>query len=177
MFILNLFRGSKNAVSYEPGQIIFREGEPGDSMYVILEGEIEIRVHDKAIDTSGPGQIIGEMALVDKSPRSATAVAKNRLQSRAGQRKAIQLYGPGDAPLCDYGDAHHVRPFAAAFPRIVAASPYSVRKKCLRKRWSPAFRRSFRGMPAKAGTPTPSFLPDVLMPTAAPPPRLPVPAA
>ncbi len=76
MFILNLFRGSKNAVSYEPGQVIFREGEPGDSMYVVLEGEIEIRVHDKTIDTSGPGQILGEMALVDKSPRSATAVAK-----------------------------------------------------------------------------------------------------
>ncbi len=76
MFILNLFRGSKNALTYEPGQVIFREGDPGDSMYVILEGEIEIRVHEKAIDTSGAGQIIGEMALVDKSPRSATAVAK-----------------------------------------------------------------------------------------------------
>ncbi len=76
MFILNLFRGSKNAVSYEPGQVIFREGEAGDSMYVVLEGEIDIRVRDKIIDTSGPGHIIGEMALVDKSPRSATAVAK-----------------------------------------------------------------------------------------------------
>ncbi len=76
MFILNLFRSSKNAVTYEPGQVIFAEGERGDSMYVILEGEIEVRVKDKVFDTSGPGQIIGEMALVDKSPRSATAVAK-----------------------------------------------------------------------------------------------------
>jgi len=76
MFILNLFRGSKNAVAYEPGHVIFAEGDLGDSMFVVLEGEVEIRVHDKVIDTSGPGQIIGEMALVDKSPRSASAVAK-----------------------------------------------------------------------------------------------------
>ena len=77
MLILNLFRGSKNAVTYEPGTIIFREGEPGDSMFVILEGEVEIRVRDKVVDTTGPGGLVGEMALVDKSPRSATAVAKN----------------------------------------------------------------------------------------------------
>ena len=76
MFIVNLFRGSKNAVTYEPGQVIFTEGEPGDSMFVVLEGEVEIRVHDKVIDTSHPGELLGEMALVDQSPRSATAVAK-----------------------------------------------------------------------------------------------------
>ncbi len=76
MFIVNLFRNSKNAVAFEPGQVIFREGEPGDSMFIVLEGEVEIRVRDKVIDTSGPGGIIGEMALVDNSPRSATAAAK-----------------------------------------------------------------------------------------------------
>ena len=61
MFIVNLFRGSKNAVTYEPGQVIFTEGEPGDSMFVVLEGEVEIRVHDKVIDTSHPGELLGEM--------------------------------------------------------------------------------------------------------------------
>ena len=76
VFILNLFRGSKNAVTFDPGQVIFSEGEAGDSMFVVLEGDIEIRVHDKVIDTAHPGELIGEMALVDKSPRSATAVAQ-----------------------------------------------------------------------------------------------------
>jgi CRP-like cAMP-binding protein len=76
VFILNLFRGSKNAVTYDPGQVIFSEGDAGDSMFVVLEGEVEIRVRDKVIDTTKPGEILGEMALVDKSPRSATAVAK-----------------------------------------------------------------------------------------------------
>ena len=76
MLILNLFRNSDRAVAYEPGQTIFREGEQGDSMYVVLEGEVEIRVKDRAIDTTGAGGIVGEMALVDNRPRSATAVAK-----------------------------------------------------------------------------------------------------
>ncbi len=76
MFILNLFRGSKNAVTYEAGKVIFREGEPGDTMFIVIEGEVEIRVKDKAIDTTGAGGIVGEMAIVDKAPRSATAVAK-----------------------------------------------------------------------------------------------------
>ena len=76
MLILNLFRNSDRAVDYEPGQTIFREGDQGDSMYVVLEGEVEIRVKDRAIDTTGAGGLVGEMALVDNRPRSATAVDK-----------------------------------------------------------------------------------------------------
>jgi CRP-like cAMP-binding protein len=76
MLILNLFRNSDRAVDYEPGQTIFREGDQGDSMYVVLEGEVEIRVKDRVIDTTGPGGIVGEMALVDNRPRSASVLAK-----------------------------------------------------------------------------------------------------
>jgi CRP-like cAMP-binding protein len=76
MLTLNLFRNSDRAVAYEPGQTIFREGEQGDSMYVVLEGEVEIRVKDRVIDTTGAGGIVGEMALVDGRPRSASAVAR-----------------------------------------------------------------------------------------------------
>ena len=123
MFILNLFRGSKNTVSYEPGQVIFREGEPGDSMYVILEGEIEIRVRDKAIDTSGPGHIIGEMALVDKSPRSATAVAKTACKVVPVNEKQFSFMVQETPHFAITVMRLDVRPFATAFPRIVAAVP------------------------------------------------------
>ncbi len=57
------------------GEAVFQEGEPGDCMYVILAGEAEIRVKGKYADTIGVGGIIGEMALLDNSPRSATVVA------------------------------------------------------------------------------------------------------
>jgi CRP-like cAMP-binding protein len=63
-------------MSVEPGYVVFREGDAGDSMYVVLEGELEISVKDKVIDTTGVGGIVGEMALVDHAPRSATCIAK-----------------------------------------------------------------------------------------------------
>jgi len=72
---IDLFRNTADFVSYEPGQVIFEEGQPGDVMYAIVEGEVEITVKGQSIDRVGPGGIIGEMALVDESPRSGTARA------------------------------------------------------------------------------------------------------
>ena len=71
MTTIGLFRNDENAVAVEAGQVIFQQG---DVMYVILEGQISISSHDKIIDTLGEGEIFGEMALVDDSPRSADAV-------------------------------------------------------------------------------------------------------
>ena len=61
---------------FSTGQHIFTAGQPGDTMYVVKEGEVEVVVNGKVVDTLGPGGILGEMALIDKQPRSATAVAK-----------------------------------------------------------------------------------------------------
>lgn len=58
------------------GADIFLEGEHGDRMYVVKEGEVELSVHGKAITTVAKGGIVGEMVLIDKKPRSATARAK-----------------------------------------------------------------------------------------------------
>jgi len=54
---------------------IMREGEPGEEMFILLEGELAITVQGRHIDTLGPGMILGEMAMVDDRPRSATATA------------------------------------------------------------------------------------------------------
>lgn len=69
-------RGEAGARSYAAGEAIFREGEPGDAMYAVVEGEVEIRKHDRVLETLEPGSVFGEMALIDRSPRSADAYAK-----------------------------------------------------------------------------------------------------
>jgi CRP-like cAMP-binding protein len=61
---------------YAAGDIIFSQGQPGDVMYIIKEGEVDIRLGDKILDTIGPDGFFGEMALIDDAPRSASAVAR-----------------------------------------------------------------------------------------------------
>jgi CRP/FNR family transcriptional regulator, cyclic AMP receptor protein len=57
-------------------EVIFAAGDRGDSMYVVRSGEVIIERDGKVLETLGPGGIFGEMALIDGSPRSATARAK-----------------------------------------------------------------------------------------------------
>ena len=76
MHTLTLFKNSKEYEMVPAGRHIFDEGQHGDLMYVVIEGEAEIRVRDRTVDTVGPGGILGEMALIDEKPRSATAIAK-----------------------------------------------------------------------------------------------------
>jgi CRP/FNR family cyclic AMP-dependent transcriptional regulator len=72
-----LFRQESNTVQLAPGDFLFREGEKGDKMYVLLEGEVDIFLGDFVFETAGPGALLGEMALIDDSPRTAHAVAKS----------------------------------------------------------------------------------------------------
>jgi CRP-like cAMP-binding protein len=72
-----LFRQETGALQLEPGDFLFREGDNGDKMYVLLEGEIEIFLGDFMLETAREGALIGEMALIDDSPRAANAVAKS----------------------------------------------------------------------------------------------------
>ena len=70
---INLFRHSTDAVTMEPGEVLFREGDPGDVMYAIVEGMVDLTVDGAIIRQTGAGGIVGEMALLDNEPRSATA--------------------------------------------------------------------------------------------------------
>lgn len=75
MNTLNLFKNADNVEEYSAGKTIFEEGQPGKVMYVVLEGKVEIRKHGQPISELGPGDLVGEMALIDSQPRSASAVA------------------------------------------------------------------------------------------------------
>ncbi|HLF28401.1 MAG TPA: ATP-binding protein [Anaerolineae bacterium] len=61
------------------GETLIEEGGPGDSLYIVVDGEFEITKrsgqHDIAVALRAPGEVIGEMALLDHAPRSATVRA------------------------------------------------------------------------------------------------------
>lgn len=76
MTTIGILRNKGDQQHFASGQTIFSEGEPGDVMYVIAEGELEVRARDRVIETIGAGQLIGEMALIDAQPRSATVIAR-----------------------------------------------------------------------------------------------------
>jgi F420-non-reducing hydrogenase small subunit len=67
---------------YERGSVVFRQGDPGDSMYIVQSGAVEIsRIQgerEMVIALREKGDFFGEMALIDKSSRSATAIAISR---------------------------------------------------------------------------------------------------
>ena len=71
-----LFRKESDTLQLAPGDFLFHEGDKGHKMYVLLEGEMEILLGDLVLETARPGALIGEMALIDESPRTANAVAK-----------------------------------------------------------------------------------------------------
>ncbi len=60
---------------YAPGEVIFEAGDGGTQMFIVRTGSVELRVDGEALETVGPGGMVGEMALIDAAPRSATAVA------------------------------------------------------------------------------------------------------
>lgn len=65
---------------FKAGETIFHEGDPGDSMHVIASGRAKISIEslegeEAILVTLGPGEVFGELVLLDGAPRSATAVA------------------------------------------------------------------------------------------------------
>src|ERR1043166_19578 len=66
--------------TYQAGAKIFQEGDPGDGLYIIVEGEVQITClvgqdQRRVLSQLGPGDFFGEMAVLDSQPRSATATA------------------------------------------------------------------------------------------------------
>jgi CRP/FNR family cyclic AMP-dependent transcriptional regulator len=71
-----LFSESKVIDHFDAGDTVFAEGSTGNYMYVVVEGTIDIFIGDRLIDVSGPGDLVGEMSLIDSRARSASAVAR-----------------------------------------------------------------------------------------------------
>jgi CRP/FNR family transcriptional regulator, cyclic AMP receptor protein len=71
----DLFRHEKETLNLAAGDVLFRAGDAAQEMYVVIEGLLEVQVGDKVVESAGAGAMLGEMALIDDSTRTATVVA------------------------------------------------------------------------------------------------------
>jgi serine/threonine protein phosphatase PrpC len=69
--VLNL----SELIKLEPDQVLFKEGDPGDALFIVVEGRVGIRKGPVELARLGPGGHFGEMSILDKGTRSAAAVA------------------------------------------------------------------------------------------------------
>jgi signal-transduction protein with cAMP-binding, CBS, and nucleotidyltransferase domain len=88
--ILDAIMAAGEERSYEPEQSVVREGEPGDELFVILDGEARIERGGNVLATFGPGEFFGEIAVLDGRPRSADVVAASALRCLTVSREVLR---------------------------------------------------------------------------------------
>lgn len=91
------------AVTFKKGDIIFCEYEPGDTFYLIQSGRVQIvKIMDdieKIIDILNPGEIFGEMAILEEAPRSASAIALDPVKALAFTRENFEVLMMGNPQI------------------------------------------------------------------------------
>lgn len=76
MDLLEVFKDTTDLASFPAGAVIFTEGEEGSHVYVVMQGELSISLKGKPLATVRPGEMVGEMALINSETRSASVTAK-----------------------------------------------------------------------------------------------------
>ena len=70
-------------VSFDPGEVLMRKGEPGDHYFLIADGEVEVSDDERLLRVCKPGDGVGEIALLRRVPRTATVVARTHVDGFA----------------------------------------------------------------------------------------------
>ena len=92
MKFLELFHDWEDTEKYRSGTVIFAERDPADVMYIILSGEIELTLHGEPLGVEGEGGIIGEMAMINSSTRSATATTLTKVKLARLDREQFRVF-------------------------------------------------------------------------------------
>ena len=92
MKFLELFHDWEDVEEYRAGTVIFSERDPADVMYIILSGEVELTLHGEPLGAEGEGGIIGEMAMINSSTRSATATTLTKVKLARLDREQFRVF-------------------------------------------------------------------------------------
>ncbi|MGB9366910.1 MAG: cyclic nucleotide-binding domain-containing protein [Xanthobacteraceae bacterium] len=75
-------------ITFPVGSIVFNQGDPGDCMYIVQSGVIEMTIGERVVEVCGSNEAIGFMSMIDTAPRSSTARVKEPVElSIIDQRK------------------------------------------------------------------------------------------
>ena len=91
------------AKTFQKGDVIFCEFEPGDTFYLIQTGRVEIvKIMgdlQKTVDILQPGEVFGEMAILEEAPRSATAIALDKVTALEFNRENFEILMQGNPQI------------------------------------------------------------------------------
>jgi MFS family permease len=103
-------------VSAKRGEVLVREGDPGDTFVILASGKAAVSVGGRPMDQLGPGAGFGEIALLRRSPRTATITALTDVTGYAvdADTFACAVSGPATAAISEQVASMHLRRGAAA---------------------------------------------------------------
>ena len=81
-----------NELFVTPNQTITRQGDAGDTLYVVVQGQVSVQVDNREVAVLSEGEHFGELALIDTDPRSATVVARGFGHLLTIERDALREY-------------------------------------------------------------------------------------
>jgi CRP/FNR family cyclic AMP-dependent transcriptional regulator len=94
---------SRFGVNFQKGDVIFCEFEPGDNFYLIQSGRVQlVKIMgdiEKIIDILEPGEIFGEMSILEEAPRSATAIAHTAVKALEFNRENFEVLMQGNPQI------------------------------------------------------------------------------
>ena len=91
--------------TYEPGDVIIREGDPGERFYLIAAGRARVSSGGRQLSEMGAGDSFGEIALLRRIPRTATVTAISRLHARILDREEFLAAVTGSPESVESADA------------------------------------------------------------------------
>jgi CRP-like cAMP-binding protein len=95
---ISIFQKQPDPKVYVAGQVIFEEGQPGNCMYGVLEGEVNLSVHGNVIETIEPGDVFGVGVLVGIDNRTYAVIAKTDCKLAFLDEKQF-LYAVQETPM------------------------------------------------------------------------------
>jgi CRP-like cAMP-binding protein len=125
MLLFELFQHDPEFVEIKEGDTLFQEGDPADVMYVLVEGKVEVSIGGVFFGECSKGDILGEMGVIDASPRHATITARTYCKFVILDKRRFQFLvdeTPGFAIEIIRIMAHRLRDcdmrFLQTFPQI-----------------------------------------------------------